>query len=416
MKTAALFALLFASTVALAQPVTLPPTLPSSQVNFDLQNTSLQSVVSLVYGQVLKEPFFLDDVVKATPVTINLKGVSRETVRQVLDAYLATKGIKRIQSSGVNLFAVADARTAAPAASMLSPGGSLLNEPLPPARESSPMPAQELVAHLYRPHNRPVSELAKAIAPLLGQGGSVVETPDNALMLVGELPRLSVVKALLAQYDIPSSEVLAKVSVVEYQDGADDGAGLFGAIRTIGGKLNVSVGDSKPLGNLISFKNSTVEAVLSMISQDSRFSVLDTSQLRIISGKSGLLNVGQDVPILSQFQLDAKGNPISSVSYRSSGLLVEVKPQVVGDKVFADLRQEVSSFAVTKTSNIDSPTLNKRQFSTSFSSGFGDVVVLGGLDESKQSEANSGVFGFKLSKQQTRSKTTLFLVLQFTKA
>lgn len=416
MKTTAIFALFFASAVALAQPVTLPPTLPSSQVNFDLQNTPLQSVVSLVYGQVLKEPFFLDDVVKATPVTINLKGVSRETVRQVLDAYLATKGIKRIQSNGVNLFAAADVRMAPSPAALLPTSGSLLNEPLPLTREASPMPAPELAAHLYRPHNRPVSDLAKAIAPLLGQGGAVVETPDNALMLVGELSRLSVVKALLAQYDMPSSEVLAKVSVVEYQDGADDGAGLFGAIRAIGGKLNISVGDPKPLGNLISFKNSTVETVLSMISQDSRFSVLDSSQLRIISGKTGQLNVGQDVPILSQFQLDAKGNPISSVSYRSSGLLVEVKPQVVGDKVFADLRQEVSSFAVTKTSNIDSPSLNKRQFSTSFSSSFGDVVVLGGLDESKQSEANSGIFGLKLSKQQTRSKTTLFLVLQFTKA
>lgn len=415
MKIPILFAFLFASSVVFAHPGSLSPTLPSSQVNFDLQNTPLQSVVSLVYGQVLKEPFFLDDVVKSTPVTINLKGVSRETVRQVLDAYLATKGIKRIQSNGVNLFAVAEGREIVSQVPPLSSGKTLLNEALATPRDSFANQQQELAAHLYRPQNRPIAELAKAIAPLLGQGGSVVETPDNALMLVGELPRLAVAKVLLAQYDIPSSEVLAKVSVVEYQDGIDDGAGLFGAIRAIGGKLNVSVGESKPLGNLISFKDSTVEAVLSMISQDSRFSVLDTSQLRIISGKSGMLNVGQDVPILSQFQLDSKGNPISSVSYRSSGLLVEVKPQIVGDKVFADLRQEVSSFAVTKTSNIDSPTLNKRQFATSFSSGFGDVVVLGGLDESKHSEANSGVFGVKLSKQQAKSRVTLFLVLQFVK-
>lgn len=415
MKIPIVFAFLFASSVVFAHPGALSPTLPSSQVNFDLQNTPLQSVVSLVYGQVLKEPFFLDDVVKSTPVTINLKGVSRETVRQVLDAYLVTKGIKRIQSNGVNLFAALDARENISSVSPHVSGRDLLNEALPASRDSFAKPQQELAAHLYRPQNRPIVELAKAIGPLLGQGGSVVETPDNALMLVGELPRLAVARILLSQYDIPSSEVLAKVSVVEYQDGMDDGAGLFGAIRAIGGKLNVSVGEGKPLGNLISFKNSTVEAVLSMISQDSRFSVLDTSQLRITSGKSGMLNVGQDVPILSQFQLDSKGNPISSVSYRSSGLLVEVKPQIIGDKVFADLRQEVSSFAITKTSNIDSPTLNKRQFSTSFSSFFGDVVVLGGLDEYKQSEANGGVLGLKLSRQQTRSRTTLFLVLQFVK-
>lgn len=411
MKTS-LFAFLFVSSLAVAAPSALPPVPPSS-VNFDLQNTPLQSVVALVYGQVLKEPFLLDDVVKQTPVTINLRGVSRETVRQVLDAYLSTKGIKRLQSNGVNMFA-SDGRspsaTASPALADSLPSPQGLVDHLSPTP-----PAPVLSAHLYRPRNRPVNELAKSLTALLGQGGAVNETPDNALLLIGEGPRLQAVRAVLDQYDVPSSEILAKVSVVEYQDGTDDGAGLFGAIRAIGGKLNLSVGDSKPLGNFLSFQSSTVEAVLSMISQDSRFSVLDTSQLRIVSGKSGQLNVGQDVPILSQFQLDAKGNPVSSVSYRSSGLLVDVKPTVIGDKVFADLKQEVSTFAVTKTSNIDSPTLNKRQFNTSFSAGIGDVVVLGGLDETKQSEANSGLFGLKLSKQQTRNKTTLFLLLQFIK-
>jgi type II secretory pathway component GspD/PulD (secretin) len=204
--------------------------------------------------------------------------------------------------------------------------------------------------------------------------------------------------------------------VVEYTSTDDNGAGFFAALKALGSKLSVAVGDKSAFANLVSFKDATIEAVLSVISQDSRFAVLDSSSLRVVSGKSGRLVVGQEVPVLSQFQLDAKGNPVQSVQYRSSGVILDVKPLVVSDKVHAELLQEVSSFAVTRTSNIDSPTLLKRQFSTNLTADFGEVVFLGGLDEDRNTEAQSGLFGWRLSRNESKSKTTLFLVLQFAKA
>ncbi|KWW38200.1 Type II secretion system protein D [Cupriavidus metallidurans] len=404
----------------------LPPPIPKA-ASYNLQGMPLSQVVAMVYGQVLKEPYLLDDVVKATPVTVSLKEADPETVRAVLDAYLATKGVTRVQRSGVNLFVPAGKVAGDPVSGAPLPDGVPgLADPLPPVPGGGAGPIAEglfaakpslpPVASMYRAKNRPVAELAKVFTAVIGPGGVVQDNGDNGLLLFGDPVRVNLVRSMLEQYDRPTDEVVAKVTVVEYSSTDDDGAGLFGAIRALGGKLGVSLGDAMPFQNVISFKNNTIEAVLSLISQDSRFSVLDTSTLRIVSGKEGQLNVGQDVPVLGQFQLDSKGNAVQSVSYRSSGLLVQVKPVVLQDKVFTDLKQEVSSFAVTKTSNIDSPTLNKRQFNTTFSAQFGEVVLLGGLDESKASDANSGLFGFRLSKTMSRSKTTLFLVLQFNKA
>lgn len=109
------------------------------------------------------------------------------------------------------------------------------------------------------------------------------------------------------------------------------------------------------------------------------------------------------------------GLPIQSVNYRTSGLSLTVKPIVLDSVVHAQVHQTVSSFATTTTSTINSPTLLKRDLSTSLVAGFGEVVLLGGLDESKDSKAASGLFGLNFSKTKAKSRSTVFVVLEFTK-
>jgi hypothetical protein len=110
----------------------LPPPIPKA-ASYNLQGMPLSQVVAMVYGQVLKEPYLLDDVVKATPVTVSLKEADPETVRAVLDAYLATKGVTRVQRSGVNLFVPAGKVAGDPVSGAPLPDGVPgLADPLPP--------------------------------------------------------------------------------------------------------------------------------------------------------------------------------------------------------------------------------------------------------------------------------------------
>lgn len=383
----------------------------------NLQQTTLQAFVSVVYGDILKEPFLLDDSIKQAVVSISYKNADPESIRTVLDAYLAGKGMRRTVQAGVNVFLPAEVATAAPVAPSGVPGQVGMPRDvagLVRALEEKKKPIQH--AFFLRVSHRPVGELLKVLTPLLGPDGRAVESGDDGLLLLAEADRLTLARGLLDQFDRPTGEVLVRATVIEYTNSDDDGAGFFGALKLLGGKLGVSIGDKTSGPSMVSFKNNTIEAVLSIVSQDSRFSVVDSSSLRVQSGKSARLTVGQEVPVLSQFTTDQKGNAVQAVQYRTSGLVLEVKPLTLGERVTAEVNQTVSSFAITRTSNIDSPTLLKREFGTTLSADFGELVFLGGLDERKSTDAQSGLMGLKLSRSASKTSTTLFLVLQFSKA
>ncbi|GAB3258148.1 type II secretion system protein GspD [Chitinimonas naiadis] len=379
---------------------------PQAGYAFNLNAVPLPQVLTLVYGEVLHEPYLLDDSIKGALVTLNLKGAEPEAVRQVLDAYLAGRGVRHTIKSGVHVF---DAGSGAASGTPAKPGSGVSDAALP--HESSPPKPDAQSAFLFRSHNRPVGDLAKVLGSILA-GGSVQTIADDSVLLVGNPERVALARTIAEQYDQPVDELSVRASIVEYTATSDDGQGLAGALKVLGGRLSLQFGDS-PLANALSLKTGSVDAVLSALSQDSRFSILDTSTLRIVSGKQGQLNVGQDVPVLGQITTDNTGKALQSVTYRPSGLILSIKPVKVGNTVHANVHQTLSSFAVTKTSNIDSPTLLKRDLETDLTAEFGELVIIGGLDEQQVTKASGGLLGWRFSNSNTSSKTTLLLLLQF---
>lgn len=125
--------------------------------------------------------------------------------------------------------------------------------------------------------------------------------------------------------------------------------------------------------------------------------------------------VGSEVPVRGALTLSKDGTPIQSVEYRSSGLVLTVQPRALDGRFTANIVQEVSSFASTSTSNIDSPTLNKRQIEATVDAEDGEVVVLAGLDEENVSEGSSGFswLPFKTSRTSSSRNTQLFVLLEF---
>lgn len=404
----------------------------ASGFNFDLKGVPLPQVLAIVYGDSLKEPFVIDDKVQNAPITFSVKDVSRENLRTVFDDYLLSRGIKRVVSGGINLFVPADSSVrfgqGEPAKLETT------DEKSPPDKSSAkamnrPKESQSIV--VYKPKARTAEDLYRIVAPLLG-GSSMVAQADGSeaagsvpvggqggayldqVLLIGDRSRVALAREVLERFDVPSEMVLVRASVVEYAASEDTGAGFAGAVKALGGRLNVAVG-SAPLANFVRFTSSSFDAVVSAISQDSNFGILDTASLRVATGKNGVLNVGQEVPTLGAVTLDQQGRQVQSVNYRTSGLSLSVKPVVLGEVVHAEVHQTVSSFAVTTTSTINSPTLLKRDLATSLVSGFGEVILLGGLDESKDSAAASGLFGLNFSKSKAKSRSTVFVVLEFTK-
>lgn len=137
--------------------------------------------------------------------------------------------------------------------------------------------------------------------------------------------------------------------------------------------------------------------------------------MSVVSGETATLTVGSDVPVRGAVSLDQSGNALQSVEYRTGGLTLSVTPQVFQDSMLVKVDQQLSSFATTTTSTIDSPSLLKRKLTTSILMQDTDLVMLAGLDESKDMKSRSGVSflpDFLRSSSSSKSRSQLVLLLE----
>ncbi|WP_370618320.1 hypothetical protein [Citrobacter meridianamericanus] len=132
------------------------------------------------------------------------------------------------------------------------------------------------------------------------------------------------------------------------------------------------------------------------------------------SGYSAQFSVGQEVPVLGGVDRN-QNSSYQSIEYRNAGVILDVKPDVRGAVTDIKISQQLSNFVKTDTGVNDSPTLLKREVSTFVSVKSGDIIVLGGLAETKDSDAKTG-FSFLpksfMSSSDEKSKTDILIVLQ----
>jgi type II secretory pathway component GspD/PulD (secretin) len=108
------------------------------------------------------------------------------------------------------------------------------------------------------------------------------------------------------------------------------------------------------------------------------------------------------------------GTAIQSVDYRPSGVILELRPIVREEVVDLDVRQQISSFAATTTGVNNTPTLLKRELQTMIGVRPGETIVLGGLEDTRDSDARAGLaWRPRLfdSTSRTRDRVEVLLVL-----
>lgn len=146
--------------------------------------------------------------------------------------------------------------------------------------------------------------------------------------------------------------------------------------------------------------------------------VTSIAQLRVKSGEQARLTVDTETPILGAAQVDRNGNPVQSVEYRPSGVILDLRPDIREDVADLKVTQQISNFIPTTNGVNNSPTLIKRELMTSVGVKSDDVLVLGGLDEDKRSDDRKGIPWLPAwlgSSGKTQSKTEVLLILQATR-
>lgn len=386
-----------------------------SPVSFQLDAVPVSQVLRLIYLEALKVPYVIEPRALQDNRTVSFRWDSaRGDIRPFLSSFLDSMGYYIETRNGIDFVRV---------------------------KPEAEKPEQEKELFVYRPRFRDGSYLADLLQPAFkgaftikrtvqaAQGdksgttaapsGSAAALIDraNADMLVfsGSEKEIDKLKRLLPQVDFVLGEVAVRGVVYEVGTSDKDGS-AFGVLASLlGGKLSLGIGATDPIGSFIRFKNVSLDAVYSILSQDSRFKVMSSPSLRIRSGGNGTFSVGQDVPVLGSVSYPNNGQAVQSVEYRSSGVIFNIQPTVREGVIDLNIDQQLSNFVATTTGVNNSPTLTKRALKTSVGMQDGDLIVLGGLTENKESNSRDGVSflpNFLKTSGQENSRSEIMLVLQ----
>jgi len=244
-----------------------------------------------------------------------------------------------------------------------------------------------------------------------------VDAERNALLISAVPERFRMIEDLLAQLDIPPLQVMIETSVFEVnlrdqlrygiQYAVSHGGlnitdeGLFTLTRgtqtaAAGGSIVDPVASPIVPGfNFILNSLTRTKLVIDALSELTEVNVISSPNILVVNNKVANLNVGDEVPIITQNTTSAVTDSpliVNTVEYRQTGVSLEVKPRInASGMVSMDIVQKVSDVTGTTTSTIDSPTIQNRSLLSTVTIASGETVMLGGLIRETASDGRSGL-------------------------
>lgn len=371
----------------LASPTSAAPLAAS----FDLQAANVSEVLRLIYGEIMSTPYVLDPEVLSDARVVSFRYKNGQgDLQTFVNEFLGSLGYIVERKGGVDFVR---------------------------KRKVDDVPPLETRVYVYRPQYRDVAYLARVLEPLFkgafsvnrsvrasrqsmpeghvpnGSAAALIDQDADVLVFMGTLRETEQLQELLQQIDVAIGEVLVRGVIYEVSR-TDKSGSAFGLLANLlGRRFNLGIGSAATnLSNFIQLKSQAFDAVYSMLETDSRFKVISSPSLRIQSGARGVFSVGQEVPVLGALSFpQGAGQAVQSVEYRSSGVIFDIKPTVRNAVIELAISQQLSDFVKTTTGVNNSPTLTKRELKTTVGLQDGDVIVLGGLAENKDTRTRDGL-------------------------
>lgn len=247
-----------------------------------------------------------------------------------------------------------------------------------------------------------------------------VDRANNALVIVAP-PRLYAdIEATLEKLDVPPLQVLIEATVAEvtlndqlslglqYAFRSGNFAGVFApnVAAATGGAAAAAAGAGAGMipnfpglsfvpGANVLYSTNSAAALLQALSSVTNVRVLSSPNLMVLNNGTALLQVGDQVPISTQTSisnLTPNAPTVSSIEYRSTGIILHVRPRVNDSGlVVLDILEEVSQPSATTSSTIQSPTIQQRRVTSTVAVHDGETIALAGLIDQRSTDGRSGL-------------------------
>ena len=245
---------------------------------------------------------------------------------------------------------------------------------------------------------------AAALAPAATGARIVVDPRRNLVLFRGSGREWAEVRSVIEKLDRSVPSVLIEVLVAEVSLTDEEKTGFEFLLRSGIGSRGITAGTLGGIGRSGGGLSFTLDsagetrAALNLIYKDDRVVIRSRPRLLVKSGETASIDVGNEIPVITQIsdderQVGGSTNVLQDVSYRKTGVQLEIKPLVQANGlVDLQISQQLSEARPTAaTSLAGSPTILNRQISTSLTLRDGGSLVMGGLISGNQSSGEQGI-------------------------
>lgn len=374
------------------------------------------NAVSIVqFGQAMFKGMMKRDFVVAPDVvnldrkiTIDVKSISSDDLPRFVEDLLAREGIQTTLRDGV-YYLTLRRLSALGSQQDTIPGQSPSAQPTTPVSSAASLKnalngvdgnvlsdtagfqtrKDDDESEIFAPTNRTSEFVATIVAA--GFGPKAVTVAGELVVLNGSKAAIAKMQALCRSLDTHAKMVDVSASWIEVTNSSGAGRGISLAATFLGARLATSLGTVNS-GSAVSLKNTRFELVIDALNSDSRFKQVTNSRLVGYDRSKLKLTVGDKTATVSSTGNDNAGNRVQNIVYTPSGVIIDALPRVMGGgEISLDVDAQISSFKANTNGLIGSPTLILRQLTTTVGIKDGEVILLGGLQDTQASESHSGL-------------------------
>ena len=232
----------------------------------------------------------------------------------------------------------------------------------------------------------------------------VVDKPTNMLIFRGSGREWAELLRIARLLDRPVPSVLIEVVIAEVTLNDLQGSGIEFMLRGASGDRGGVAGTLGKLGLRSSGLSATLNsagqtrAVLNLFYEDTKVVIRSSPKVMVKSGDTATIDVGNEIPVIVQIaeqgtQIGGSTNVLQQVSYRKTGIQMEITP-VVQANGLVDLviAQQLSEARPAASTSLDgSPTILNRSVTTNLTLRDGGSVLIGGLISANRSLGQNGV-------------------------
>lgn len=247
---------------------------------------------------------------------------------------------------------------------------------------------------------------------LSSQVSIVADAVNNSLLVRASPKDYKKILDALKQLDIVPLQVLVEATILEitlagnleygvqwnfFGMATKDQRSKWSLDGTLDSATDAGINESFPGFNWAFISRpDQIRATLSALAGENLVNVLSSPSVMVMDNQTAKMQVGQQVPVATTQQQGTTTTDriINQIEYRDTGVMLSVKPRVTpGGLVQMEIEQEVSTVASTDSSNLNSPTFQTRNITSSVAVRSNQAVVLGGLIQDLRSDGKQGVPG-----------------------